>query len=102
IQLGKICAVAHQTARRDEIAPIVDRGNGKACGKRDNLLAPSMDERVADDQERIRSSPVELGKGLVDLLFVTGGPDVQILHRMARGLLHLAHAPFSTGKVWIE
>jgi hypothetical protein len=33
-----------------------------ACGERDDVIASSIEERIADYYERIRPSPVELGK----------------------------------------
>jgi hypothetical protein len=47
--------------------------NPLACGERDDVIASSIEERIADYYERIRPSPVELGKGLIDLAFVTCG-----------------------------
>src|SRR6516162_4299598 len=84
IQIGKMRAIAHQAARRGEIAPFVDRGDAIARGERNDLVAPGIEERIAGDEERTRPPLLEPGKRPVDLAFVGGRRDGEVLHHAAR------------------
>src|SRR5262249_18346004 len=54
------------------------------------------------NEERIRPPPVEPGKRPVDLAFVGGAREGEILHHAARGVLHLAYARRRTGEIRID
>ena len=47
-----VAAVAHQTAVESEVAPLEDGRQAEAQARRDELLAPAVEERVVGDDER--------------------------------------------------
>ena len=51
IGVGDAGPVAHQTASHGELAPFVDRGNGVACGQRDDLVALVVEVRVRANEQ---------------------------------------------------
>ena len=44
--------IADQAAKLGEVAPLVDRRNGKPCRQRDKIFAPAVEERIGTDEER--------------------------------------------------
>jgi hypothetical protein len=61
--------IADQAAEFGELAPLVDRRNGKPCRQRDELFAPAVEEWIGADEERAGLQLDEGGEGGVDSRF---------------------------------
>src|SRR6516225_7842112 len=63
-------AVAHQTALLRELAPLVDRGNGKLFRVVEHFLASAVEERVGGDEQG--GDAAELSEGGIEIILRAG------------------------------
>jgi hypothetical protein len=51
ISVGDVCAVAHQPASDDSLAPWIDRGNRLACRHPDDQITATEEERIGTNHK---------------------------------------------------
>src|SRR4051794_22178044 len=68
ISVGKACPITHEAAGRDVLAQFIDRRNGIMLCKRDELLAPAVEKRVAANQQSLHSHLDKSLEGGVNVL----------------------------------
>src|SRR6266852_1403181 len=88
-RLEPVVRIAHQPASLDEVAIKIDRGNCVACRKRDKLAAPTVEVRIAVDEERTGPLPDKVREGRIDLGLSAGLEDDDRSPDAARCSLHV-------------
>jgi hypothetical protein len=81
----KARSIADQTTGLGELAPAINRRKAITRRQRHELLAPTIEERVGNDDKRLDVQLIKSREGSVDLAFGTRLQDRQLYFLRARG-----------------
>src|SRR5436309_8495780 len=90
IGFGMANAVARQSARRDEFAPGINRGDCMAAGERHDLSMLIHKKHIVAGNQRADALAGQRAEGVIDVAFIAGIYDWDLPPRPSRGVLRVA------------